>query len=85
MRFRRALQVHEHDNEQVEDDDASGVDQDLDRREELRAEQHVERRDEQEVQHQKQDAVDRVLRADHQDGEPQDARRDEVERDGCAH
>ena len=85
MRLRRTLQVHEHDDEQVQDDDAAGVDQDLDRREELRAEQHVERRDEQEIEHQKEDAVHRVLRADHQHGEPEDARRDEIERDRFAH
>ena len=50
VRLGRALQVHQHHDEQIQHDDAAGVDQDLDRGEELRAEQHVERRDEQEVE-----------------------------------
>ena len=49
------------------------------------AEQHVERRDEQEVEHQEQDAVHGVLRGDHQHGEPEDERRERVERDRFAH
>src|SRR5439155_14023502 len=41
--------------------------------------------DEQKVEHQEQHAVHGVLRADHQHGEPEDARRDEIERDRLAH
>ena len=63
MRLRRPLQVHQHHDEQIQHDDAAGVDEDLDGGEELRAEQHVQRRDEQEVEHQEQHAVHRVLRA----------------------
>jgi hypothetical protein len=85
MRLRRPLQVHQHDDEQVQDDDPAGVDEDLNRGEKLRAEQHVERRDEEEVEHQEQHAVHGVSRADHQHREPEDARRNKVERDRFAH
>ena len=69
----------------LEHDDSAGVHQDLDRGQERRAEQHVQRRDKQEVEHEKQHAVHRVLRADHQHGEPEDARRNEVKRDRLSH
>ena len=48
-------------------------------------EQDVQRRDEQEVGDEKQDAVHRVSRCHDQHGETQDECRDRVERDGFAH
>ena len=42
MRLGRPLQVHEHDDDQIQDDDAPGVDEHLNRAEKRRAEQHVQ-------------------------------------------
>src|SRR5260221_1987534 len=85
VRLGRPLRVNEHDDEQIEQDDAAGVHQDLDRGEKLRAQHHVQRRDEQEIEYEKQHAVHGVLRGDHQHGEPENARRDEIKDDGLEH
>ena len=82
MIFRRPLQIHEHDDEQVEHDDAAGIDEHLDDGEELRRQQHVERGDRKEVQHQEQHRVHGVLRGHDEQREPEDQRREDVKRDG---
>ena len=80
VRLGRPLQVHQHDDEQVEDDDAAGIDEHLDGREKRRLQQHVQRRDEQEIEHEKQHRVHGVLRRDDEHREPEDERGKRVER-----
>jgi hypothetical protein len=79
------LEIHQHHDEQVEHDDAAGVDEYLNGREELRRQQDIQRRDAQEVQDEKEHRVDGVLRGHHEHREAEDECRDDVERDGVAH
>ena len=85
VRLRRSLQVHEHDDEQVQHDDAACIHEHLNGGEELRAEEDVQRGHEQEVEHQEQHAMHRILRRHDQDGEAEDERGEGVERDRFAH
>src|SRR3954463_8530389 len=85
MIFGRPLEIHEHHDEEIQHDDAAGIDEYLNHSEKLRREQHVERRDRQEVQHEKQDCVDRIARADDQHGKSEDQRREHVERNRLTH
>ena len=85
VRFGRPLQVDQHDDEQVQHDDAAGVDEHLNDGEERRVEHYVQRGHEQKVEDQEQDAVHGVLRGHHQHGEAENERRNRVERDRLRH
>ncbi len=85
MIFRRTLQIDEHHDEQIQDDDPAGIHQHLDHRQELRGEQHVEGRHGEKVEHEKQHGVDGVLRAHDEERKPENQRGKDVKRYRFAH
>src|SRR5688572_5279640 len=58
-------EVEQHDDEEEQHHDRARIDDDLDRRNEVRAEQHVDCREAEEREHQEQQARDRVVAHDH--------------------